>query len=391
MDYLAETPQQLQLAMSEIAVYCDQWELEINATKTKVVVFSRGKIKKQHHFTIGNLEIDTVFEYCYLGVIINYNGSFAKAITERIIPAQKAMFGLNAKAVNLLLPPDIHIDLFEKMITPICLYGSEVWGYSNLEPVEVFYRKFIKRVLGLRKSTPNCMVYGEVGKRPLKNNIILKMLRYWIKVSEGKSSKLSSMIYNLIYKLHINGLYDSPWLMCIKKTVLCYSDNNPDFWFQQQNFVQKAFMKNIVARELENEFLQIWSYEVYRNRKCIIYRNIKDTPSLEKYLSKLNFTERNILSRFRTGNHQLPITESRYDEGGRGVDVTQCKLCKMSDLCDEYHVLFVCNFFVEPRKKYLKKYFYHRPNTLKLHALFNSNPKQLSQLAKFIKQILSYF
>tara|TARA_B110000196_G_scaffold86649_1_gene75141 strand:- start:271 stop:3555 length:3285 start_codon:yes stop_codon:yes gene_type:complete len=388
---LAETPQQLQLAMSEIAVYCDQWELDINVTKTKVVIFSKGKIKKQHNFTIGNLKIDTIFEYCYLGIVFNYNGSFTKAITERITLAQKGMFGLNAKAVNLQLPPDIHIDLFEKMITPICLYGSEVWGYSNLEPVEVFYRKFIKRILGLNKSTPNCIVYGEVGKRPLKNTIILKMLNFWIKVSEGKSSKLSSMIYNLIYKLHQHRIYDSPWLMCIKRIVLCYSDNNPDFWYQQQNFVPKVFMKNIVSRELENQFLQEWSFEVYRNRKCVIYRNIKDTPSLEHYLSKLNFIERRILCRFRTGNHKLPITESRYVAGGRGVDVTQCKLCKLSDLCDEYHVLFVCKFFVEQRKKYLKKYFYNRPNTLKMHALFNSNPKQLSQLVKFIKLILSNF
>ena len=95
--------------------------------------------------------------------------------------------------------------------------------------------------------------------------------------------------------------------------------------------------------------------------------------------------------RFRTGNHRLPITESRYEEGGRGVDLTKCKLCNLSDLCDEYHVLFVCKFFVEERKRYLKKYFYHRPNALKLHALFNSNMKQLSQLTKFIKIILSHF
>ena len=153
---LAETPEELQLAMSEIAVYCDKWELDINVTKTKVIIFSKGKIKKQHNFTIGNLNIETVYEYCYLGVVINYNGNFTRAITERIIPAQKAMFGLNAKAVNLQLPPDIHIDLFEKMITPICLYGSEVWGYGNIEPVEVFYRKFLKRVLGLNKSTWTC-------------------------------------------------------------------------------------------------------------------------------------------------------------------------------------------------------------------------------------------
>ena len=74
-----------------------------------------------------------------------------------------------------------------------------------------------------------------------------------------------------------------------------------------------------------------------------------------------------------------------------GVDLTKCKLCNMSNLCDEYHVLFLCKFFVKERKRYLKKYFHHRPNALKLHALFNSNMKQLSQLTKFIKIILSHF
>ena len=108
----------------------------------------------------------------YLGVVFNFNGKFTKAIVERMAPARKAMFGLNQKALNLQLPPDIHIDLFEKMISPIFLYGCEIWGYSNLELVEVFFRKFIKRVLCLNKSTPNCMVYGEVGKRPLKMGYI---------------------------------------------------------------------------------------------------------------------------------------------------------------------------------------------------------------------------
>ena len=43
------------------------------------------------------------------------------------------MFGFNAKAVRLQLPPDIQIDQFKKMIVPICLYGSEIWGYANTE------------------------------------------------------------------------------------------------------------------------------------------------------------------------------------------------------------------------------------------------------------------
>jgi hypothetical protein len=214
---LAESPEDLQLALDEVGNYCQTWRLSINQTKTKVVIFSRGKVKKQFHFKIGNINIDS--EYCYLGIVFNFNGKFTKAIDERITPAKKAMFGLNEKAVNLLLPPDIHIDLFEKMISPIFLYGCEVWGYGNVEPMEIFYRKFIRRVLGIHKSTPNCVVYVEVGKYPVVHRIYQRMISFWVKISEGKISKLSSLMYRIIYKLHLNGTYDSPWLMCIKNTL----------------------------------------------------------------------------------------------------------------------------------------------------------------------------
>ena len=150
-------------------------------------------------------------------------------------------------------------------------------------------------------------------------------------------------------------------------------------------------MTDIISQELENRFVQEWNFEVNRNRKCVIYRNIKDKPSLEPYLSKLSFSDRRYLCKFRTGNHRLPITESRYVEGGLGLDVTVCKMCNKYDLCDEFHVLFVCKHFEEQRKKYLKKYFYNRPNTLKMFSLFNSSFKQLSQLAKFIRYIMTQF
>ena len=333
---LAESPAEMQLALDEVGVYCNKWGLSINKTKTKVVIFSRGKVKRQFNFKIGNLEIGTTSEYCYLGIIFNFNGNFTKAINERLTPARKAMFGLNEKAVNLLLPPDIHIDLFEKMISPIFLYGCEVWGYGNVEPCEVFYRKFVKRALGVGKSTPNCVVYGEVGKYPIAHIIYARMISFWTNISEGKASKLSSIIYRLIYKLHLNDSYHSPWLLCIKK-ILCNS-GNPNFWFQQEQLTPKEFMKNVVSLQLKNQYLQEWDFEVNRNRKCTIYRTFKDKISFEPYLRKLNFIDRRALCRFRTGSHTLPVVKSRYVEGGGGVDAN-CKLCTSNEVCDEFHVI----------------------------------------------------
>ena len=172
--------------------------------------------------------------------------------------SRKALFSLNAKAGILQLPPDIHIDLFHKMILPILIYGCEVWGYTNLEMLEIFFRKFLKRVLWLNKSTPNCVVYGETGTFPISNLVQSRMISFWIKVSEGKSSKLSTSFYRLIFKLHLNNTYHSPWLMKIK-SILCNS-GNPSFWFNQELYATKIFMKTILSKQIESQYIQngIW-------------------------------------------------------------------------------------------------------------------------------------
>lgn len=63
---------------------------------------------------------------------------------------------------------DIQIDLFDKTVKPILLYGSEIWGLGNLDVIEQVQLKFYKHIFGLKSSTPNYMVYGELGVFPVK-------------------------------------------------------------------------------------------------------------------------------------------------------------------------------------------------------------------------------
>ena len=74
------------------------------------------------------------------------------------------MFSLITKSRRLDVPIDITLDLFDQLILPILIYGSEVWGNSNLKPMVIFYRNFTRRLLKLGESTSNCMLYGETGK-----------------------------------------------------------------------------------------------------------------------------------------------------------------------------------------------------------------------------------
>ena len=70
---LAESANELQLALNE---YCQKWSLSVNITK--IVKFSRGKVRKYPRLTLGSNEIEVKDDYVYPRVTFNYNGSFKK-------------------------------------------------------------------------------------------------------------------------------------------------------------------------------------------------------------------------------------------------------------------------------------------------------------------------
>jgi hypothetical protein len=62
---------------------------------------------------------------------------------------------------------DIQLELFDALVKPILLYGSEVWGFQNMVNIERVHLKFMKRILAVNKSTTSSMVYGELGRMSL--------------------------------------------------------------------------------------------------------------------------------------------------------------------------------------------------------------------------------
>ena len=77
---LAESSNDLQCALNSLKSYCSTWDLAVNTSKTKIVIFSKGKVRNKPTFYFGNDTIKVCDNYTYLGVIFNYNGNFKKAI-----------------------------------------------------------------------------------------------------------------------------------------------------------------------------------------------------------------------------------------------------------------------------------------------------------------------
>jgi hypothetical protein len=57
------------------------------------------------------------------------------------------------------------LDLFDKIVKPILLYGCEIWGFGKNDIIESVHLKFCKFLLRLKVSTPNFMVNGELGSQ----------------------------------------------------------------------------------------------------------------------------------------------------------------------------------------------------------------------------------
>jgi hypothetical protein len=94
---------------------------------------------------------------------VNYNGNFYKARKKLADQAQKALYSLYKQIRNINISIDLQLKLFDALVYPILTYSADIWGFENKNIIEKIHLQFCKKILGVRTSTPNCMVYGELG------------------------------------------------------------------------------------------------------------------------------------------------------------------------------------------------------------------------------------
>ena len=214
---LAESAEQLQLALNAVYQYCNDWSLTVNTSTTKVVIFSRGKVTLFPAFLFGHNHLEVVDDYIYLGIVFSYDGKFTKAINKQVMQGRKAFYALYNKVKKLQLPVDISLELFNHLVLPVMLYGCEVWGFGNINDLEILQRKFIKMLLDVNRATPNAMVYGETNCTPIMNYVKSRMAVFYMRLINGNRNKLSFLMYKVLRKKHdIEPHFVSPWVSTVK-------------------------------------------------------------------------------------------------------------------------------------------------------------------------------
>ena len=211
------------------------------------------------------------------------------------------MFALLRRSRQLDLPIDLQLELFDFLIMPILLYGCEIWGFENITMIEKIHLKYIKYILGLKQSTPTCMVLGETGRYPLSISIKCRMISYWAKLLCQKESKLSNIMYKVIYQYNSNGVYTSPWLSEIKNIL---DNTGHSFIWLSQILSENFSIVHAVKKSLQDQYVQEWNTIINNSSKCVLYRTFKRNFVFENYLTTLSSYNRKLFCKRRT---YLPI------------------------------------------------------------------------------------
>lgn len=381
----ANSAEKLQESLNILSDYCRRWKLCINVTKTKIMVFRKGGLlNRDLAFYYENNQLEIVKSFRYLGIVFTVGGSFTEAQNTLSGQAQKAIFKLNKYLYKFtFISPKHKLELFDKLILPILNYGSEVWGFVQANAIERVHLQFCKRLLGVKKTTQNDFVYGELGRSNIITKRYLIILKYWFKVLMSPNNKY----INLVYRLMLNDMELRPntvnWAALVRHLLL--SLGFYEVWLNQGVGDYNIFI-SLLKQRLTDIFIQNWRARLEASTRANFYTSIS-IFQFQPYLEKINITKFiQAFSRLRMSSHRLEVESGRWVRPNSiPLNDRKCRFCNVLE--DEFHFIIECNMFTELRKRYIPKFYLKRPSMIKFIDLINStNERCIRKLSTFIFQ-----
>ena len=124
--------------------------------------------------------------YNWLGFNLSYSNQVADLVQYNL---NKKLFNItkfyNWLDANETTPAKIKIDVLYSCMFQSFLYSCEAWGHiDHIEKKLLLQERLaLKRILGVKKSTPDDIVYCEVNRRPDIKSVILERLQIHTKVN----------------------------------------------------------------------------------------------------------------------------------------------------------------------------------------------------------------
>ena len=156
----SQSIESLQKVLYDIHNYCNTWHLTINTSKTRIMVFEKGRHTKPKIY-LNSIELELVASFKYLGMELFRNGNWSHTQLHVAQHVSHALYKLHIMFNQMTLPVREKLKLFDSLVGEVLNYASETWGYHEAPDIEILLTKFLRRILGVRKSTNSEALYGE--------------------------------------------------------------------------------------------------------------------------------------------------------------------------------------------------------------------------------------
>jgi exonuclease III len=376
----------LQHALNVMADFSAKKGLIPNPKKTKIMVWKNMKTLRDKDllWTLNGVKVDVVNEHVDLGLLVsqkqtgrnNWSSSchlpLIKAATVKLHSIMR-----RAKEIGLQ-SPRLLCRLFDTLIRPSLTYGSEIWGVelglldhdkagSVAHSVEKVHLQYLKRILGVKRSTTSTHVRGEFGRHPVVMNIWILIIKYFFRLREMDGGRLLCIAFKQSKYLASRGMHS--WFH--------YADLGLKIIAEDYECKNTSFLGD----QIRDIHLKKWVSEVQGGgTKRETYLDItggifKTQPYLEKIKSKAN---RRMLACFRTGSHVLRIETGRWSNEAQISRV--CPLGCSATVENEYHFVFECPAYEAIRSKLKYRWLFKEPWSLSA-VLQNDSPLICEYLA----------
>lgn len=129
--------------------FCKDRKINVNVPKTKVVVCKNGSVlARNEHWTFNGENVEVVNCFTYLGLSLSMQRSYNRMADDLAIEGKRVLISLLNSLYNLgQMPKNVFFVLFDRKISPVLLYGSEIWGFTKRESIELVHRYACKRYM----------------------------------------------------------------------------------------------------------------------------------------------------------------------------------------------------------------------------------------------------
>jgi hypothetical protein len=155
---MARSPHDLENQLRILKGFFSNMGMNVNIDKTKVMIIKSNKIPYDT-FIYENNNLEEVISYKYLGIDIHQKLNWNYSIEKRIIGGWKTYYGIenNCKSTDLWSWDKKKL-FFENLVTPVILYGCEVWGCSisceSWRKIDKIQKNFITYNRKIKGNTP---------------------------------------------------------------------------------------------------------------------------------------------------------------------------------------------------------------------------------------------